>query len=399
MRTYSSFLFLSLAAATSLGGCKWSEFDDLSSSTWVQSQTKPSNVDSADWGIAIIRGANPGGAGAGTGGSVGTLGRTKTTYSVINYSAQGGAAVDSGKVIKLNDAVGIAQLPESPLIVADPNGSSVALVAPSGNNTTIVASTDPANDTFGAAILGQPSAPTGLTYVRPVAGETAIVVSTAQSLYGYEPKVGPTPKACLLGFDIASIGTLPETGGVDSIVVWGTDGKLSVYPGTVGYADCAAPATATSFVDSTLKPATNARIIMEGSFAILMNPGPDGKIGVVDLTVPATPTVVVGTLPAVGLVSVAAATLGGKHYLAAGFPSKQVDGLTTGQVEIYEYAPTGITGVPTAILHDAQPDAEEAFGRAVGFVPYNGGLSLAVAASNELFMYFKTGLYDDLRTP
>ncbi len=49
MRTLKTVLFIGLVTTT---GCKWTDFDDLESQTWVSTTTKP-NKDTTDFGIAL----------------------------------------------------------------------------------------------------------------------------------------------------------------------------------------------------------------------------------------------------------------------------------------------------------------------------------------------------------
>lgn len=403
MRRNLSLVLLG-AALGGAGACNWTEFDTLADTTWVHSQEKPGNVDSANWAIGLVE---AGDATSASGARVGVLGFSKPTYAVVDYGASGGATVAGSSVVKLENAVGISQFLDPPLFGGDPRSASVAVVSPSGNNTFIVAVTDPSTGNLGASILGVPDQPTGLAYARPTAGETAVAVSAKQTVYGFQAKNGPTPKACALGFDLAGLAAVPTTGDVDVIVAIGRDGKLSVYDGTVAYADCndaaPAPAPRASGLDLGFVPDPTARLFVavEGSLVIVAMAGEAGKLAVVDVADPAAPALR-GAAPTsvVGLKSLAAATIGGKRYVAVGVPARAIDGITAGVVDVYELGATGLSALPVATLHDAQPEAnDQSFGRGVAFVPYNGGAALAVAAQNELFFYYQTSFYANLRTP
>jgi len=56
---------------------------------------------------------------------------------------------------------------------------------------------------------------------------------------------------------------------------------------------------------------------------------------------------------------------------------------------------TGIDETPAMTLHDAQPEADQVFGRTVAITPFNGNNVIAVGADNEVFLYFRTALYDE----
>jgi hypothetical protein len=48
-------------------------------------------------------------------------------------------------------------------------------------------------------------------------------------------------------------------------------------------------------------------------------------------------------------------------------------------------------------VHDAQPDAEQKMGTAVAVVPWGTRNVLVVAGQTEIFTYFRTALYEDVR--
>jgi hypothetical protein len=117
--------------------------------------------------------------------------------------------------------------------------------------------------------------------------------------------------------------------------------------------------------------------------------------------VPATPTQI-GTMTADGVLSSAVATFDGMTYVVLGFPNKEVKNVTAGDVEIYDLDPaTGALGTtPSETLSDAQPENGQLFGRDVTTMEYNGHTVLVVAASNEVFSYYRTSLYPtDTRNP
>jgi hypothetical protein len=75
-----------------------------------------------------------------------------------------------------------------------------------------------------------------------------------------------------------------------------------------------------------------------------------------------------------------------------------VDGTDGGQVQAIEIDLTlGLAATPAMTLFDAQPESDQAFGRGVAELAYNGKKIIAVAADNEVFLYFRTTLYDETR--
>jgi hypothetical protein len=63
---------------------------------------------------------------------------------------------------------------------------------------------------------------------------------------------------------------------------------------------------------------------------------------------------------------------------------------------VYKLSSTGgfEPAVPVAVLHDAQPDSNQQFGRGVVAMPYNGKQAIAIAADNEIFVYYRANQTD-----
>src|SRR5262249_10911503 len=105
-------------------------------------------------------------------------------------------------------------------------------------------------------------------------------------------------------------------------------------------------------------------------------------------------------MPAGGSVSLpnlrtaALLTAGTQQYVLAGYPSVVVDGKTAGEVQVFRVSAAGIETSPVATLQDAQPENNQSFGRAVAAMPYHGMQLIAVAADNEIFVYFRANLAD-----
>ena len=88
---------------------------------------------------------------------------------------------------------------------------------------------------------------------------------------------------------------------------------------------------------------------------------------------------------------------GGSNYVAVGIPSRIVDAETAGQVELYRIEATGeLISPPSLTLNDAQPEANQQFGRQVATMKFNNQQILVVGAKGEIFAYYKTALYDAL---
>jgi len=61
---------------------------------------------------------------------------------------------------------------------------------------------------------------------------------------------------------------------------------------------------------------------------------------------------------------------------------------------VFSLGATGVGATQVATLNDAQPEDNQAFGRAVTVIPYRGKNVIAVSADNEIFVYFRATLED-----
>jgi hypothetical protein len=103
--------------------------------------------------------------------------------------------------------------------------------------------------------------------------------------------------------------------------------------------------------------------------------------------------------------ALAAGDLDGDDYpeLVVGAPRSDVDGTTdAGAVFIYKYDLTNrnFTLVDGTSISPSSPSASEQFGKSVAVAPWGpaGGNILVVGAEGKVFTYFRTSLYDDVRT-
>jgi len=404
-RSSAPWIWAALPAAlcaSSLGACKWSEFDDLEHETWVGSTEKP-DVASSDYGVAIQRGAR-----SGDGGTLVVIGAGQPTYSRLVYSAQGDSSLASGS-LELNAQYGIGTLEPQPILLADPTGDDVSLVINSGANSIAVL-------TGGAQVnLHQvfvtPSTVSAATYMQPPPRTDAAHLGEAQPV---QPLVGsgdlvlgtfyanvPTPQpTCKLteaaaGIDIRALGTVRD-GAVDDVLAWGAGGKLYKYPGSV-FNGCDTIQPLAPPIDTGFSPGPGSQILaLFGSLVVLQghhDSDDDSFLQVYDV---ATMTAVGGPVSLPKLRTAAIFTSGATTYVIAGYPTAAVDGKTSaGQVLLFKTAETtGLAAQPAVTLNDAQPESSESFGRAVVAMPFNGAEVVAVAADNEIFVYFQLELAD-----
>jgi hypothetical protein len=196
----------------------------------------------------------------------------------------------------------------------------------------------------------------------------------------------------------------------DDVVVWGsvggTTGSLFVYPGSVFNGNppvgtcvggMAQPIAGSALATTGFVPAKGSQIVMVDPTHFLAIGHKD--LGVADSFLGFYAISPAGAISAVGLPvtlpdlrTAAVLTVGTKKYVIAGYPTSIVDNVKAGRVLIFPLDMTaGIDATPAAQLYDSQPEDNQQFGRAVAAMPFNGAEVVAVAADNEIFVYFELG--------
>ena len=418
-----------LAASVFFGACNWTEFDDIASKTWVDSTMKP-GVKSSDWGVTIQRGADAGEAA--TSGTLAVIGAGPGTYAELEYNAKGSANFKSNS-LGLDDQ-GITALDSPPILLASPKSAEVALVT-TGNTSSIVVATGVhtllvrqlfvANTTLGGG-AGIGTTPDAAAYLQPKpfpGGEPnpgpAPLVAVGDVVMGtiYMLPAGQAQPACKLTdganpIQVRAIAAVPGTGATDDFLVWnGADGKLLKYKGDDAFNGCATVApiapTATQ-TKPTFTPGHGSQILRIDATHVLLQGHQDvakGNASFLQVYDISTLTPVGMPIATDGLRSAAVLTVGATSYAIAGYPLNQSGstGVAGGQVQIFELGPGILAATPTTTLYDAQPEGNQLFGRSVAVMPYNGKDVIAVAAGNEVFVYFRANradgqaIYDDRR--
>jgi hypothetical protein len=370
-----------LLAALSFPGCAWSEFDDLAETTWVRSTSEP-NIGSRNYGIAIV-----GVTTSPSGGLLGVISDDTPDYSTIEYAADGKDSIGSNDV-KLGQHR-IAVLTDPPLFTTDGMGKiAIAERSTTGGNIAVVfgSATAPAGIEFAA-----PASPDAVTFVG-----ADIVVAAGNTFYTLQA-TGQIPCASMdTTFGVAAMAMDNAT---STLWVWSKAGAFfgipmsSLTPCNGGML----PAPGSVFMTTGLMPATGARVHVVGNYAILTAHPPTSRLGqvfVIDLsTVNQTDMMTIE-----GLRSSTLATFGTTTHLVVGVPDRPVNGVVSGQVDVYALdTTTGMLGdTPVLQLNDAQPDSGQLFGRAVTTMKFNDKQILVIAANSEVFAYYKTALYDAL---
>ena len=381
-----------------LAGCSWTTFDDLKDSTWVTSTDKPDN-DSSNWGVAIQRGQS-----SGAGGRLVVMGANQSLYSELQVESKGKISVPA-TTLQLNSQFGIGNLDTQPILLADPASNDISLVTSSGSASVAVL-----HGAAGVLVVTQvfgPATADAATYMVAVGGGASQpLIAEGDKVYGTFYVNAPNPQpSCQLAGPVRALGTARRTN-TDDVIVWTSTGKVLTYAPTV-FAGCATMATplGTAAADTTLKPARGSQILTFAKdaqqFAVLQghDDAGGGLLALYDVSTP-TPTLVGSAQSINGVKTAALLETGGKRYVVAGLPGAIVDGTSNaGQVDVYEVDTTnGIGAAPAMVLHDAQPDSDQQFGRAVTVMPFDGKQLIVVAADNEVFTYFRTLLYTETRT-
>lgn len=396
-------IMLMLAASSTLGACKWTEFDDLEKDTWVDSTNKP-DIKSADYGIAVARGNRS----ATTGGRLVVIGAGDPTYSELVYSDKGESSFPATSV-NLKVLYGIPNVSAQPVLIADPTSDDISLVVGSDNGVALLTG---AQGTLKLYQIFNQDAPAAATYMlAPTRTRALPLIAVGDSVFGAVlPALDGAPQPiCKLGdsttadfkAQIRGLGTA-RTGATDDVIAWDASGKLYKYPGTV-FNGCATAAEPLASVDAGFAPDAGAQVIAIDDTHVLLQGHKDsaGFLRVFDVD---AMTAVGDGVMVSGIRTAAILEVGADRYVAAGVPAALVDGKSTGQVQLFKLTSAGVGTVQVAALNDAQPETNQSFGRGVAAMPYNGKQVLAVAADNEIFVYFRanladgTALYDETRT-
>ncbi len=409
-----------LAAASLAGGCKWTEFDDLEKEAWVSSTGKP-NGDSSDYGVAIQRGSKA----SASGGKLVVIGAGQAQYTELVYAPNGDSDL-APTALKLNVNFGIGNLESQPILLADPSNDEVSLVVNAGGQTISVLTGSGGlvpHNVFG------PTSPDAAAYVQPPnrtdvghAGEAQPLqplIGSVDTVYGtyFANTPNPQPKTQLmddLGAPIqirALAGARINQVASDDLVVWTATGKLALYDGKAGWdpaVTMTGPLTGSTAVDTGFAPGKGSQlIVVDGKFALLVGHRDMGDaasfLAVYDVTAGTagarTPARIGNPITIPELRTAAVLDLGAKgRFVVAGYPTSTFDGVKAGRVLVFPLSTTsGIAETPAMTLNDAEPEADQAFGRAIAVMTFNGQPTIAVGADNEVFVYYRTLLYDETR--
>ncbi len=390
-----------IACASAIAACKWTEFDDLADQTWVHATDKPS-VNSTDYGLELLQVQH-----MGDGGQIAVIGANEPTISTLVYDTKGNTTLGPA-AIDLNKEYTINSIPSVPALVSDPASDNIALVIPSTEGRTVVLSG--AANALVELTINDPS-PNTAVWVPDGAGSgtSSLLVTGKGTFHGV---AGNTAATCVANDDlVAPLNGIAMAVVGSNVLVWNDAGKLLQYDLTTVSGTCdgssvpaAAPISGDT-IDTKFMPGPGSKLIPLGGTLVLVagiaaTDGGDGMAGVYDLAtgMPAgSPPVQPATYP--GLASIAFGTITATPFLALGFPQREVENVSAGQVEIHEVDTTGgaISDAVALALSDDQPQTNEAFGQAVEIMHFNDDAIFVIAADNEIYSYYETLKYPDAR--
>ena len=436
-----------LLALLLLPACSWSSFDELADETWVDSVGAAEGVDPNDF-VGL---ASPGESQANAVFVV--LGRATDSVGGYTYDADGSRS--SVGVDIRGGATQFGPLGPGVVMAGDPYSNHVGVAGVTGaandgdtkvvhfeaDNVASIVSMNDFNDPTGLGTLDGPIHATGIAYARTddddaTASTTDVLLARGNQLamvqnYAADAHtlIGCLPDASdeivmTVGagpFDPADVddeiilvtndasGTAPQIVILDGSTVaaaWAANGQAlgGCFDGTTrnpiaridgpagdagfGGKMVVADFDGDGFVDFAVSSPSQNRVVA------YMNDGnlADGLTGVeVDATLDAS---MFGS-------SLAAGELDGLpgDELVIGAPQSNIEGASNaGAVHVFVRGDTG-SFTRAMTVHDAQPEAEQRVGQAVAVVPWAAGGAnvLVVAGDTEIFTYFRTQLYSDVR--
>lgn len=383
------------------GGCKWTDFDDLKEDTWVTATGKPDSK-AASWGVSIAR-INRGASG----GTLGVLGASEPTFARIVIGPNGDTNIGSEVLVNRSFA---ANLPIEPLFLSNPTGDQVILATGTiDSRITVLRSSETGLEE--RIITGSTMQPSAATFLVAPSGVTQALVAHGDTVFAAPLDDAAQAKCKLVddtgaALEVRAMGAYRRTGTSDDVLVLSATGKLMVYPGSL-FAGCGAGTQAPLAgltLDTMFTGALSGSQILTfedpaGTFALIQaHSDSKGHIGLYKLDAAIT---LVGSARAdagVRQIAIFEPPSSTKRYVIAGFPTALVEGVAAGQVLLFDLDTTaGIGNAPALTLSDAQPEDNQSFGRSVASLPYNGSNIIAVAADNDVFLYFRTSLYGETR--
>ncbi|MEZ4362082.1 MAG: hypothetical protein R3B48_17980 [Kofleriaceae bacterium] len=394
---------LALGAAALGVGCDWREFDDLGDTAWVDTAGAPGGVDSSDFAVGLAEANNEA---ANETRQLAVISRSKLTLAFLSYNADGARTVRQSISLDSNSGGPFESLPQSPVYAADPASGRIAVA---GNGKIAIG--DPSKANLDVATAPNSANSAGVTFLT-LGGETFVAAATERGVALINVSTPTTTtEICTAPAGISRIVALgtSRSGAGDRLVIWSENSpmmrsEIGAYAVTVTVGTMCA-LTPSGALDTSLSLPTRADYPLIEGARIISLPGSDA-VAVADplkgmvsvFTFAATPQA--QTFAAPGVTSLAVGQLGADTYLFAGASNQSVDAVSNaGRMQATKLTGVAPAATPALTLHDASPETEQRFGRAVAVIPFTDATSpiVVVGADNELFTYFRTGLYDERR--
>lgn len=442
------FLASTLGASLSLGlgACNFSEFDDLAEEAWVDRVESPSATSSRQYGEALV--ATPLRE-AGT--NVVVLGKFRASLSLLQYDDEGVrqpiTAVDPRPTLSFST------FSDNPALAADRDSERIAFAVVQGDNIdpTRVAVYDgrDISSPFKSVILSEQLLVGGQRLHNINAGgitftdlpgfgedtedEIALTrgpqVALIQDYAVSEADTDTTyaVKGCLhgddddWGFGVAIADVLPDDEHAGPEIVVGTGAQLRTGSSRVLIIDPASvtpesgACTILETISSTEDPGDLGAVVTQAQFPDVADEAPGAELDDLIYSAPTINKVFVRFGGGGGVEinpgedgadfgdSIATGDLDsdGIPELIIGAPRSDPDGVTNGgSVYVYKFRSTPSLGFDLVeTLHPGEPVNEERYGKSVAVAPFGTGDRnvLVVGAEGEVFTYFRTSLYSDVR--
>lgn len=381
-------------------GCAWSSFDDLSDQTPARANEKPDGVKASDYGIAVV-----GATGSETtGGTIGVLSAGPGNFSTIklnptsqdlgNSEALGQHTIDSltGNATLLYDGAGKIAL------IDNSNSSTVIVVT--GDETGLKVDTQIPTSAHPLAtayqndkIVVATDAPAGMANVFTVTGGNAVVSCRLTD------SVGMPLAAAAVALDGTKLWAYTKSGQFFGYTLSALDTATGCGGNDMNGNPVGTPlAPSTGIVMAGAAPNGGHIGIIPGKFAVLVSYDiPSTMTGAVQVaSIDAAPMAVGTPIAAAGVHSAAVDQLSATEgLLVLGYPNRQIGSTpSAGAVDLHTIADSGAVSAPAEVLSIPNADANHLFGRSVTTTKYNGGVIVVASASNVVYSYYQTTLYE-----
>lgn len=433
----------SLGLGLGAGACNWTVFDDLADETWVDRVTKPEATESRQYGEVVL--ATPT---RGPGTNLVVVGRSRPSISQLEYDAAGLRQPVTS--IDPTDPLAFVSFAENPAFAVDSDTDRIAFTIVQGENADptriavydggALSATGPSRSIILPQFAGTPPRANilaeGITFANlpthPAGGndKKELVIARANTLLviqDFELADGGASTFAILGCTHADAwGYEVAVGDVDAThpgpeIILGGGGERRDGPSRIQIIapeQVSTPYTAPGGCNALAELTSAEQPIDLGSqLAVARFPDDAATEGLDDLVYSApsinkvfvrfgsgqTAEINAGDQGSDFGDAIAIADLDGddRPELIIGAPKADRGATNGGAVYVFTYDDAAANKFrQVLVLGPAEATAEERFGKSVAVAPFGTGTDkvLAVGAEGEVFTYFRTTLYPDVRT-